>query len=49
MVKDAITKNGNKYLFSIPYTPYDEFFNRKLLQPNKNIHKKKEMYIVLKN
>ena len=23
IVKNAITKSGNKYLFSIPYTPYD--------------------------
>jgi hypothetical protein len=42
MVKDAITKSGNKYLFSIPYTPYDKFSNRKLLQSNKNIHKKEK-------
>ena len=33
MVKDAITKSGNKYLFSIPYTPMtnspiENYFNQ---------------------
>ena len=45
MVKDAITKSGNKYLFSIPYTPMtnspiENYFN----QIKTYIKKKRNVY-----
>ena len=45
MVKDAITKSGNKYLFSIPYTPMtnspiENYFN----QIKTYIKKKRDVY-----
>ncbi|ADX06649.1 hypothetical protein 162281052 [Organic Lake phycodnavirus] len=45
MVKDVITKSGNKYLFSIPYTPMtnspiENYFN----QIKTYIKKKRDVY-----
>jgi transposase len=54
-VKDAIIKSGNKYLFSVPYSPVtnaiEMFFNqiKHSLKLNKNILKFNELEEEVKN
>ena len=46
MVKEAILKSGNKYLFSVPYTHTKNKRNRNVFQPTKNIYEKCKKYKV---
>jgi hypothetical protein len=55
-VKQAIINSGNKYLFSLPYTPktnrtIEEFFNqiKHYLKLNKKVLKYDELVVEIKN